>query len=390
MKKLLVMLSGILLLFGANALADDVSIDSSGNVTTGVSSSGNLEVTGASAEKAIVGQSSGTGGSGVYGINTTSGSYGYLGRDSYGVYGYNPAGWAGYFYGNARITGDLTVDGTIFGPAIGDITGVMAGTGLSGGGASGDVTLDVDTSYIQKRVSSSCVGGSSIRVINQDGTVICETDDVGAGGGGGDITAVTAGAGLTDGGISGDVTLNVDFTGTGAASTVSRSDHNHDSLYQKKYSRVAIVAQTGGDYNDPLIAMNDIAAWCGTPSATNPCLMKIMPGIYDIGANSLQMQDYVDIEGSGEFVTRITGNISINGNWWTAVVNGADFSEIRFITVENTGDPGGYYAIAMALDGTSPKITNVTLKASGAAGENVSLVCQINCSPILSNITAVT
>jgi hypothetical protein len=43
----------------------------------------------------------------------------------------------------------------------------------------------------------------------------------------------------------------------------------------------------------------------------------------------------------------------------------------------------------MALDGTSPKITNVTLKASGASGENVSLVCQINCSPKLTNITAV-
>jgi len=84
MKKIVTMI-GVVLLLVSSAFADDVQIDSNGNVKTGVASAGNLEVTGASAEKAIVGQASGTGGAGVYGINTTSGNYGYLGWDAYGV-----------------------------------------------------------------------------------------------------------------------------------------------------------------------------------------------------------------------------------------------------------------------------------------------------------------
>ncbi len=107
----------------------------------------------------------------------------------------------------------------------GDITDVTAGSGLTGGGTTGAVTLDigagtgitvavdsiaVDTAVIQNRVSGTCAAGSSIRVIAQNGTVTCEADDVGSGvGGSGTINFVpkwTAGTTLGNSRITDDGT----------------------------------------------------------------------------------------------------------------------------------------------------------------------------------------
>jgi hypothetical protein len=117
----------------------------------------------------------------------------------------------------------INADGTVASAGeTGDISAVAAGTGLTGGGVTGNVTLNADTTYLQRRVTGAAPVGQFVTAINADGTVASAADT-------GDISGVTAGTGLSGGGASGDVSLAVVFGGTGSSTTVSRSDHDHSS-----------------------------------------------------------------------------------------------------------------------------------------------------------------
>ncbi len=61
----------------------------------------------------------------------------------------------------------------------GTVTSIIAGTGLIGGTITTSGTIAADTTYLQRRVSSTCAAGSSIRAIAADGTVTCETAFIG-------------------------------------------------------------------------------------------------------------------------------------------------------------------------------------------------------------------
>ena len=88
----------------------------------------------------------------------------------------NAAHPVGVFNATAYTDGDLlsVQTGAADANSGGTITGVTAGAGLAGGGVSGTVSLKVDTTRIQNRVSGICAVGRSIREISEAGNVTCE------------------------------------------------------------------------------------------------------------------------------------------------------------------------------------------------------------------------
>lgn len=151
------------------------------------------------------------------------------------------------------------------------------------------------------------------------------------------------------------------------------------------YGNYTVVALSGGDYTDPVAAMTDRANWCGVPSRTNPCLMKIMPGIYNLNT-ALSLISYIDIEGSGRNITVLVRN---NTGFTGGIIKasgqcGNESCEVRDLTLRADGSGSNVSANGIySSTGAGPRIRNVEIDVSvtdgnamGVFGDggNVSLV----------------
>jgi hypothetical protein len=119
----------------------------------------------------------------------------------------------------------------------------------------------------------------------------------------------------------------------------------------------------------------------------NQYVIKVGPGKFDLGTQSLQMKPYVDIEGSGKFdTTRIVarGRALFDGG----TVIGANNCELRDLMVVSLGSLQYDAAVAIYLNSVNTKITSVTAEAKNAlAGSDGILI--LAGSPALTDVDSI-
>ena len=169
--------------------------------------------------------------------------------------------------------------------------------------------------------------------------------------------------------------LNADTVDGHDASAFAPASHTHSG---SEYQNVIIVAKSGGDFTSIQAALDSIA----DNSDTNRYLVWVAPGTY---AEKVTMKQYVDIEGSGELVTKIRAAGSVTPQD-TGTVVGANNAELRFLTVENTG--GDAYAVAIYNSSASPRLTHVTAMASGGSPEKYGVYNYDSSSPTMTHVIA--
>jgi hypothetical protein len=128
------------------------------------------------------------------------------------------------------------------------------------------------------------------------------------------------------------------------------------------YANVVVVAKSGGDFDSIQDALDSIT----DASGENRYLVWVAPGVY---TGMVTMKSWVDIEGAGIGLTLIQ-SVGYD-SYGMATIMAAANSELRFLTVENTGGHAHSLAVIIPIDDFS--LGNVRIIASGGTNSNIGI-----------------
>ncbi|MEM9558363.1 MAG: hypothetical protein AAGC60_29185 [Acidobacteriota bacterium] len=150
------------------------------------------------------------------------------------------------------------------------------------------------------------------------------------------------------------------------------------------YDRTIIVGGSGTDLVNGTNLLNAITAALASPtppSPTNPWLIKVEPGIFDLGSQVLEMQNFLDIEGSGRNATFIRSDGAAAVQRKTVNVAAGVDAELRNLTVQYFATASG---AGVVNESSELKLTQVNIEVEAAG--IVAGIITINSSPRISTV----
>jgi hypothetical protein len=163
----------------------------------------------------------------------------------------------------------------------------------------------------------------------------------------GDVTGVAAGVGLEGGGAAGELSLAVDFGGSGTSATVARSDHNHDALYSPiVHNHDALYSPIAHNHDTrySLLAHNHDAAYAAIGHNHD--------AVYSPLAHNHLGQSWTGSAAArGLFVENGSAAVNASGLWARATGTAA-VSGILGEATGGTGNNAGVIGLASSVTGT--------------------------------------
>lgn len=129
------------------------------------------------------------------------------------------------------------------------------------------------------------------------------------------------------------------------------------------YAQTLRVAPSGAQFTHPADAMAALDK--ANPTADSRILIKVAAGNYPM-TSALLMRPFIDVEGAGIDKTFLSGSVSTGSGFDErgAIVSGSDNSELRDMTVSNTG--GSCWVTGMYNGDASPIVRRVKFNATGS------------------------
>ncbi|MEO1087908.1 MAG: hypothetical protein AAFY88_27045 [Acidobacteriota bacterium] len=137
------------------------------------------------------------------------------------------------------------------------------------------------------------------------------------------------------------------------------------------YTRTVIVNNSGSDAANGAALLAALSGLSPSPSATDPWLIQLEGGVYDVGTTPVVLPDYVNLQGSGIHASTLRGSVEPPpGFLMGGLVRPSTHVEIRDLTIQCLSSAQVSGCQAMSIDSAGPKLADLRILAQGAGSGN--------------------